>query len=101
MRNKLTNLLALAAVGCMCLFGLAACSKATVTSKTSLGKITDADVIPTSFNESMKTRIKTEKAVVIVRGIVSVELGKEAWSIEWSNGRRTIEWEGSRYAYRY
>lgn len=101
MRNKLTKISALAAVGCMCLLGLTACQKATVTGKTSLGKITDADVIPTSFNESPKTRIKTEKAVVIVFTIASVELGKEAWSVEWSDGTRTVEWEGSRYSYRY
>jgi hypothetical protein len=92
------------AIAIACLLSLTACREpatVTVKARTSLGKIVDADVPPTSFNESMKTRIKTERAVVIVREIVSVELGKEAWSIDWSDGDRTFEWEGSRRTYRY
>ena len=101
MKNKFILVLYGVAIVCSVLFSLTGCKKPIVISKTSLGIIVDANVISTSFNESQKTCIKTEKAVIIVREIVSVDIGKEAWSIEWSNGRRTFEWEGARYTYPY
>jgi len=92
----------MAALAAATLFGLIGCGKeATITNKTSLGKIVDAEVVPTSFNECQKMRVKTEKAVVIIYTLTSVDIGREAWSIEWSDGQRTLEWDGSRRAYRY
>ena len=65
----------------------------------SLGRILDADIIPTSFNECQKMKIKTEKAVIIIYAITRVEIGEEARDIEWSNGRHTIEWNSSKHAF--
>lgn len=89
-------------VACIVWLGLlSACSKPTVEGRESLGEIVDAEVVPTSFNESPKMRIKTTRAVVVIYTIASVDLGREAWSVRYSDGTRWVEWEGSQYAYRY
>jgi hypothetical protein len=66
-----------------------------------LGKIISADVLTTSFNESPKMVIKTEKATIVIREITRVDIGKEAYSEEWSYGRRFFGWEGSQNVYPY
>jgi hypothetical protein len=43
-----------------------------------VGRVVDAQLIPTSFNESIKTQIKTEKRYMVVYGTVNVRLGDEA-----------------------
>ena len=85
----------------MCLFCFMGCEKATPEERTSLGKITDANVIPTSFNECQKTMVKTEMAAIIIRSLVSVEIGKEAYSTRYSDGTRWFSWDGSGRRYRY
>jgi len=80
---------------------LIGCGKATVTNRVALGKIVDAQVVPTSFNERQKMLIKTEKAVIIIYTLTTIDLGREAWSVDWSNGKRTFTWDGARYTYNY
>tara|TARA_R110000824_G_scaffold12226_5_gene53508 strand:- start:3792 stop:4151 length:360 start_codon:yes stop_codon:yes gene_type:complete len=65
---------------------------ATIVAEEPLGKITDADIVPTSFNEKIKTTVKTEKEVVFVRGIHNFPIGTEAKKIKKSNGQLYISW---------
>lgn len=91
-------LLAIVMVGSVVL-SLNGCVKPEIVCEESLGVILDMNVIPTSFNQAIKTSIKTEKAVVVILGIVSVPLGKEAWIVEFSDDMRRIRWEGSQRSY--
>jgi hypothetical protein len=78
------------------------CSReTTVTSRESLGKITDAAVVPTSFNEFPKMLIKTEKRAIVLYRVISVDLGVEAWSVSRSDGSKWLEWTGSTSSYKY
>lgn len=77
---------------------------ANITSQTSLGYITDSNVIPTSFNESQKTQIKTTKSVFVIRGLPPIPIGQEVTLYLWSSGQSTVEWtdlEGTRQQFRY
>lgn len=80
---------------------LVSCGVGHEKNRTRLGKILDANVVPTSFNEAPKTQIKTEKSVIVVFGIVSVELGKESYGIEYDSGLRYFTWDGNPMMYRY
>lgn len=84
---------------CLALFGCG--GHPTITSKTPLGKIVDSEVVSTSFIHPVMLRVKTEKAVVILKDMASVDLGKEAFSVQWSDGTRTFEWDGGNRKYRY
>lgn len=79
---------------------LAACSDAPEpreTAREPLGKIVDANVIATSFNEMKKTQVKTERMFVVVAGTPSLPLGAEAALVTLDNGRRYLAWTGSEY----
>jgi len=91
----------LSVIGAGIYFTISSHKNCTVVETVSLGKIIDANVVPTSFNNAPKTCIKTEKAVVIIRSIVSVDLNVESYKIIWSDGHRSFGWEGSSYSYRY
>lgn len=66
-----------------------------------LGKIVDAEVVPTSFNESIKMRIKTTQAVVVIHELPMVIIGAEAQTCTYSNGQRYFGWDGAEYNYPY
>ena len=65
---------------------------ATEASCTSLGKILDAEVVPTAFNDCHKMQIKTERAVVVVRRLIYVPIGVEAFHVKTSDGLHWITW---------
>ena len=54
----------------------------------SVGIVNDANVIPTSFNERIKTQVKCDSLYVIVYGTPELKLGSEAFIETYDNGRR-------------
>lgn len=68
--------------------------------RTPIGKVLDANIVPTSFNESQKTIIKTEGAVVIVYGIKSVIKGDGAYLKDMSNGLQYLCLDSAEYCWR-
>ena len=64
-----------------------------------VGVIRDANVVPTSFNESMKMQIKTDRLVVTIATITTVPIGAKATIYTHSNGRY-ISWESSNEMYK-
>ena len=80
----------------ICILFIFACSEPIELSRVSLGKIIDANVIPTSFNESMKTQIKTKKGFYVIRGISSIPFGVELFIVTYDNGRTKITWKGNK-----
>ena len=62
----------------------------TLTSTTDVGTVTDADIVPTSFNEVVKTSIKTTKGVFFVVGMPSVMIGAQATMEVYDNGREYL-----------
>ena len=91
------------ALALLTLIAICGCSQpAKITEEESLGKIISAEVIPTSFNESMKMVVKTEKSVVVIRTIARVDIGTEAHSQTWDSGLRTVTLQtNSPYYYGY
>jgi hypothetical protein len=73
----------------------------TVISNTSLGQILSADAVYSPYGERVSLCVKTEIAVVVINSATRVDLGKEAFSIQWSDGHRSFEWEGSKFGYNY
>jgi hypothetical protein len=67
------------------------------TARESLGKIVDANVIATSFNEMKKTQVKTESAFLVVAGTPLLPLGADAALVTLENGRRYLAWTGGAY----
>lgn len=66
------------------------------------GSVTDADVVPTSFNESIKSTIKTDKGVFMVRGMPSVMKGEQGEVQVYDNGKRYLcfdSWSNCRRLY--
>ncbi len=61
----------------------------------SLGKIVDAYVVPTSFNELIKMCIKTEKGVIVIYGVTYVPLGVEVIVVKRNDGTKYVGWIGS------
>jgi len=57
---------------------LTGCNKCDITDLESVGKILDATVISTSFNQSSRTQVKTEKYFAIVRGSPGLFLHEDA-----------------------
>ena len=51
------------------------------------GLVSDGDIVPTSFNESIKSIIKTNKGIFMVRGMPSVLIGESASIQKYDNGR--------------
>jgi len=71
----------------------------TVVSTVSVGKIIDAQSITVSYRENTYTQIKTESIMVVIPARVAVNLGKYAEIITWSDGKKSIQWEGTRGYY--
>ena len=69
-------------------------------SRTNIGKIIDANVIPTSFNESIKTQVKTEGGFFLLIGCPHIPFGVEAVIVEYDNGSRYVTWHGTDRLYR-
>jgi hypothetical protein len=44
-----------------------------------VGKTLDASVIPTSYNESTRTQIRTERGNIVIEGARSIILGQESF----------------------
>jgi len=61
-------------------------------SRVSIGKVITATVINTSWNESMKTQITTEKAVCTITGCPLVMIGNDAYIVTYDDKRRYIGW---------
>lgn len=57
---------------CVVLFG--SCDKEVLTEQ-KIGIITDAEVVPTSFNESIKVSIKTKDKFFVVYGLPQLNIG--------------------------
>jgi len=75
--------------------GLGGCNDKSEISKTvDAGRIVDASIATTSFNESIKSVIKTDKAVFMVRGMPSVFIGESATVQITTNGDRYLCIEG-------
>jgi len=77
----------------ICILFIFGCSKPIEVSRVSLGKIVDANVAPTSFNESIKTQIKTEKGFFVVNGTPNIPFGVELFKITYDNGKTRITWQ--------
>lgn len=54
------------------------------------GKIIDANLVETSFNESIKSVIKTDKGVFIIYGMPSVMIGENSSIRLYDNGKRYL-----------
>lgn len=66
-----------------------------IVQQVTVGNLVTATVIPTSFNESMKMQIVTDKGVYIVRGLSSFNKGEEIYLTYWSNGDIWLsQWRG-------
>jgi hypothetical protein len=75
--------------------------KPTVVRKVSIGKILDMQPVITAEGNATRVIIRTERAVVmLVWEAPTVELGREAYLIDWSDGQRNFEWQGGNKAYR-
>jgi hypothetical protein len=61
-----------------------------------IGRIVRAQVIPTSFNEDMKTMIETDRGSFVVLGIHSVFKGDEAELIHYRHQRPALHIKGYR-----
>jgi len=81
---------------CLCLLIFFACEAMVPKeiSRECLGKIIDAKVIPTSFNESVKMQIKTEKAIVIIRSLPIIRIGAVAFEVAFNDGSKYITFSG-------
>lgn len=66
-------------------------------SRENVGKIIDADVVPTNFNESIKTQVKTEKRFIVVIGTPDLQLGEEAQVVTFADGRKYLAWPSGKY----
>jgi len=64
-------------------------------SRESIGKTVDAQVIPTSFNESIKMLIKTEKRIIIYYGLIDLPLGIQSYIITDDKGRKWLGFDGT------
>jgi len=64
-----------------------------------IGTIMEVNIIPTSFNESTKTQIKTEKASIVMIGHATIPIGKKATIHFKKSGRKQISWENDEYKY--
>jgi len=51
-----------------------------------MGAVIDANLVPTSFNESIKSTIKTEKGIFLIRGMPSVYIGDIATLNKYDDG---------------
>lgn len=70
------------------------CSEEVCDKSVSIGKIRTASVVPTSFNEMIKTQIQTDSAFVVVVGTPYIKIGAEAF-IKQCGSWLKISWNGS------
>ena len=75
------------------------CSEEVCDKPVSIGKIRTASVVPTSFNEMIKTQIQTDSAFVVVRGTPYIKIGTEAFTKQCGPWLK-IGWDGSGRWYR-
>lgn len=66
-----------------------------------VGIIQDASVIPTAFNESVKMQIKTDKIVVVIYDIATVNIGDSAFIKNGNKNdwRKKFTWQSSNRYY--
>ena len=97
-----TKIIIVASVILLLMFLLAGCEIKTnnVISKTPVGVIVDMEVIPTSFNESIKTLIKTSTSAYVVYGTMSVQFGEPALVNTHENGAKYLCVESQKYCNR-
>ena len=82
-------------------FILVSCTPDAVVVKTiDVGVVVDVNVVSTSFNESVKTTIKTDKGVFTIRGIPSVFIGSNATIEQYDNGSSYLCLVGWKSCYR-
>jgi hypothetical protein len=62
-----------------------------------IGRVVDVSIVPTSFNESLKTQVKTDKRFVVIYSTISVPFGVEAYLVRRSDGRTYFAWEGGEF----
>jgi len=65
-------------------------------SRENVGNIINITVVPTSFNESIKTSVETTKGVFTVRNPFSALRGTTVMLVKYSNGRYSLCVEGRR-----
>lgn len=72
------------------------CNSNTVdeTSRISIGKIIDVNILATSWNEMPKTQIKTEHASIVIGYTPMIRIGVEAFVITTDNNQKYITWVG-------
>jgi hypothetical protein len=64
-----------------------------------IGRVVDANHVATSFNEAVKTQVKTEQRFVIVYGSLSVPFGVTAYLTRHDDGRTYFTWDGADLLY--
>lgn len=69
----------------------------TVVSRTEVGRVLDATNPPNTWNDSVRTRIQCERAVVIAPGLCSVMVGQSAAIVYYSDGDKYLFIAGERY----
>jgi len=67
--------------------------------KTFVGIIKDANVVPTSFNEYIKTQIKTDRMFFVVRGLPNVAIGDSCFIYKRNDGRKYVSWANTQTLY--
>ncbi len=53
-----------------------------------MGTISNISVVPTTWNESIKTRIETDQGIFHIYGTISVMKGVELKIVNYSSGRQ-------------
>jgi hypothetical protein len=74
---------------------LVACAPNVPVKVFSAGKIISANRVATSFNESIKMQLVTEKYIIVVKGNHSIEIGSDTLINKYSNGSECIVVGGS------
>lgn len=72
----------------------------TLSEKIDAGRVIDADIVPTSFNESIKITIKTDQGIFTVSGMASVMRGEEGTIDIYSDGSRYLCFSSWRFCRR-
>lgn len=70
------------------------CKEVKEVSRNPIGKILDANVVPTAFNQTPKTQVKTERAFIVVLGTPSIPLGVQSYQVILENGQSCLDWDG-------
>jgi len=70
-----------------------------VASKESVGTIISAKGMGIVYMGKMWTEVHAEKAIISICVQEPILLGKEAFIVNYKNGRRGFSWEGSKHIY--